>query len=303
MESGVLKHDPFDVMGGVERSRFYARFDAAAIRGSGDAATGEPRPTLRCVGTGASESGVSAVLEASGRGNDRAYDVVYTCYERGSSLCKLSFDFQFWRGVELAWTKTCGGGARQDVIVESDLGIFETVFSHGLADKSWSASHPAITLLGDQDDVTFTVRRDPKANSDDPLVLKGVSATFSQPDVLGVDIGDASIWAGRVLAEVQDRATLRVHHDCHVLGDALVTIKVQTEDKRGSSHGARRPPPERGEQLFDPIVFSYVKRCSGGLGLSVIPVVIGGWLFLCACSGAIAAGIVVKKSYEDPYRR
>lgn len=185
----------------------------------------------------------------------RRYDIQYACFDRAEFMCTLRFGLHLWRSPELKWRKSCGGDARPDLAIESSLARYADVFAHGHPSAAWTMMQPEVKLLPEEDDVSFTVRQQ-GSEAGAAMVLRMPEVWSSNTEVLNVSIANAAQVAGRVLAGDRDGALLLVHHNCKKYGDAIVTVRVPTEDwatELGATLGDRK--------MFGPVSFSYHKSC------------------------------------------
>lgn len=282
---GIVKGHPNDVDGLTDQSSFYIKY---APTGPQDPDQ-EPKPVLDCVessnGKHAAALKMNVDIEEAAVAADggRRYNVLYSCFDRSDFECTLRIGLELWRSPQLKWKKSCGGTARPDMVVESSLARYATVFSSGQPAPAWLLKSPQVTLLPEETDVSFTVHRRADSQGSKPMVLFSPQAQSSDTSVLETSIANAESVAGRVLGSGEDGATLLVQHTCKGYGHALVTVVLPTGD------GATGSPDASTDDLnmFGPVSFSYYKSCSGS-GFFLQSAGVGIMGILCISSVAVA---------------
>lgn len=289
VSDGVLRKSMADVGGLTHASHFFVGYFPF---GDNDPQQ-TLKPKLRCVpdkGPKDGEVAVDAKLVEAGA--FQTYDVLYSCGMAGISVCTLDLGLQFYRDLGLTWKKVCGG-SRPDILIESDLQTFATVFAAGKAEGPWATSNPEVELPVEEENATFTVRVN-TTNEAEPITLDKPVVEVSDPSVLEVNLVGSQSFLSRVLAQKADRASVLAQHKCIGNGEVTVNMKfplaghypkpitVLAQDARAHSKGQADPV------LFTPATFSYRKRC-GVFHMEAMYVMIAvvGTMFLAsaACMG------------------
>jgi len=228
-------------------------------------------PTLRCVpAQGDPNELVPAEAKLVKSDDLQTFDVFYSCRKAGLSKCTLDLGLRFYRSVGLTWNKNCGG-SRPDVLIESDLQSFMTVFSSGSASAPWSASNPEVELPVEEENATFTVRVNESAiNDDEPVALDMPYVKVSDPSILEVNLVGSESLASRVLAQKADKASVIAHHKCVGNGEVTVHMKFPFAGHwpkpmlglaQTSAHSHGKGTSKIDPVHFSPAAFSYRKRC------------------------------------------
>lgn len=279
------QHSPApDITSIVGVSHFYVQYSSLDTLGKTDPDQ-KVQPTLHCesaVGRG-HQVPLDAALtvgqhQGHGTGGGR-YNVVYGCKHRGTAVCKLRLGLKLWDSPEIVWHKHCGG-ARQDIAIDSNFEVFASVIRTGQPTVDWSIKSPKVWLPTEADLAEFKVRLDQPVLGPgvtgattsmlaaEPVMLLAPEISVSNPAIMNATVEGASAWNSQALATPKDITSIRVHHTCQGVGVVQVTVLLRMSEPslpgsllahRHHSHTPLRQPPDPG--LFDPVTFSYLKRC------------------------------------------
>lgn len=315
IRNGELRAAAPDITSIVGVSHFYVQYSPVDTLGKTDSDQ-KVQPTLHCESAGG--HGQQAPLDAAltvaqhhghGTGGGR-YNVVYGCKHRGTAVCKLRFGLKLWDSPEVAWHKQCGG-ARPDIAIDSNFEVFASVIRTGQPTPDWSVKSPKVWLPTEALLAEFKVRLDRpvvgagvagvKGSTEvteaatsllaaEPVMLLMPEISVSNPAVANATVEGAATWNSRALSSPKDFTSIRVNHICKSVGMVQVNVLLRMSEpglpamlltQRHHSHAVakHRPDPE----LFDPVVFSYFKRCDpeplspvgvlGGVALSLLTMV------------------------------
>mmetsp|Transcript_37770 Transcript_37770/g.70801 ORF Transcript_37770/g.70801 Transcript_37770/m.70801 type:complete len:532 (+) Transcript_37770:109-1704(+) len=288
VKDGIAQEDKPPAVGGLlHTSHFFVRYSPQ----SADDPDQQLTPEVTCIAeNGDTTLGTNVEAEDSADENgDQRLDVSYLCLARGTFRCTLRLVLKFWTNPEVSWQKQCGGEARPDITVESNLGTYPVVFENGKPTSSWALKNPAVQLVAEEDDVTFSVSRVVDSEGGSLAVLHEPKAVSSDPAMLDVSIVDASALVGRVLASRDDAAAVLAHHTCKGHGDVEVTVFIPVEENSSKQ-------PQRSflakSSLYGPVSFAYHKHCGLYPGMSILALSI--WASLFCCSGSVMACVVAK---------
>lgn len=291
---GVVKRHPSDVSGLTGTTSFYVRYAPSGPRDPDQ----HPKPAVQCVGSSSGRhdaastmnAGVKVVATADGGSR---YDVEYSCVDRADFECTLRLGLELWKSPQLKWKKSCGGAARPDMVVESSLARYATVFVGGRPAAEWLLENPQVTLLPEEADVSFTVHHKADLHGSEAMVLSIPQVQSSDTSILEANATNAASVSGRRLGGDKDGATLLVQHTCKSPGRARVTVLIPTVDGNGG--------PQGDLNMFGPVSFSYYKSCAGS-GCVPFSAPLGMLGLLCVSSVA-AAGCMTLRPAEQPKER
>jgi hypothetical protein len=291
--NGKVYSQPLDVDGITDYSSFSARYlpDSTEL----DQA---PRPKLQCTDqrTGLPSNDLQTQLSVEKDANvdeNLRYVVAYSCSKRGVFDCTLGFQLQLWRSPQLRWRKMCGGDARPDIVVQSNLNRFANVFGSGRPISAWAMVKPQVWLLPEEQDISFEVHR---LASNKAVLLRLPNVHSSDPDVLSVSLTNAAVVSGRVLTKAQDGATLLVHHDCKRPGKAMVTLTIPTDDWE-------QQEARVGLSMFGPVSFSYMKSCGKSRTPGVVLAGLVGFASIACIAATSYAAVTYANCKEEEQRQ